>query len=455
MKDGAAILIRASWILSRAGYVSSTRQRGDRTLISWKLSTGTADIGPDVATEAEHQLPHVDPMPCRQDIESSFPEAVMSLTELEDGYTTYMETLRLCAGGEDGAMMPVIMVSHCWQTVDHPDPNGDTLKYVAKALARDMPHYQSWGVHDVGVFLDWSSLYQQTAHVGRTDDQFELFRRAKNQMCVYYAHKLTTVYLVPYEVHQEADALLKSPPSRSERGWPFFEAAACTLFKSKPPPSPYRHPNGTLLSVLPKVVDLAVRPEDIVEVKQQPPPMSAPRFNFLLASKIFTHEDTDVLFVSRLYRKVIEDGYNGQTRFGYARLNWGDDELSELGATLKEVSCSHVLSLDLSYNDLGAVGLEALGGAIAMGALSSLQVLNLSYCTRIHALPESFCELRELQALDLEGCVGLKSLPEGITRLAALKEINIHNCHGLDADALGALPASAVVIRDRRPFTSP
>ena len=117
-----------------------------------------------------------------------------------------------------------------------------------------------------------------------------------------------------------------------------------------------------------------------------------------------------------------------------------------LCAPCAQVSCDAVTELDLSHNDFTIDGLEALGRALKLGALSGLQTLNLSNCTLLRALPEALGELHELQTLRLEGCVGLKSLPSSLHSLGGLRKLYALNCHGLN-DALAALPRSVEVIR--------
>tara|TARA_B110000046_G_C12707473_1_gene279162 strand:+ start:181 stop:333 length:153 start_codon:yes stop_codon:yes gene_type:complete len=48
----------------------------------------------------------------------------------------------------------------------------------------------------VQVFIDWCSIYQQAGSIVRSADEQSRFERAKNKMGVWFAHKLTVVYLV-------------------------------------------------------------------------------------------------------------------------------------------------------------------------------------------------------------------------------------------------------------------
>ena len=131
--------------------------------------------------------------------------------------------------------VPVLVLSHCWERPEHPDPEARTLSALAVVLAGTwgewgsntvprggLPLYRAWGLADVGVFVDWASLYQKP----RSDAQAACFGRALDNMSLWYAHRLTTVLLVWGQ-----DAHLHVP--RTDRGWPYYEQAA-----SPAPPAP-------------------------------------------------------------------------------------------------------------------------------------------------------------------------------------------------------------------------
>ena len=152
--------------------------------------------------------------------------------------------------GERAALeaVPVLVASHCWETPDHPDPEARTLRALAKALAgtwgmtangraspeSGLPLYRAWGLSDVGVFVDWASLYQKP----RSDAQAACFGRALANMSLWYAHRLTTVLLVwgqdahLREYEKDASGTLQRterPNERAGRGWPYYEQAAPSL----------------------------------------------------------------------------------------------------------------------------------------------------------------------------------------------------------------------------------
>lgn len=160
---GDVVLVRASWLLQRAGFV----QCGD---------------GKHNYLWVPHSPPQ--PLPRRQELESQYPEAIMPLDELQAQHRNFrytsQEATSTAAGvahtsnaWADGAnSLPVLTVSHVWETASHPDPEGRTLRIIAAELAdggwdafdeRGMPAgapscglplYRVWGMEDVGVFWD-------------------------------------------------------------------------------------------------------------------------------------------------------------------------------------------------------------------------------------------------------------------------------------------------------------
>lgn len=138
------------------------------------------------------------------------------------------------------------------------------------------------------------------------------------------------------------------------------------------------------------------------------------------------------LLIDCPHSAAIEDGFNSLERLSYGKLGWTDEDVTELGACFQEVSCPHVTELDLSWNDMrSGSGLDAIGTAIAHGALHSLQKLNLINCTAVKTLPENVCELLELQVRALT-----------LTRTLAVFCANCSSCVGGSACRLRQLTYS-------------
>ena len=133
--------------------------------------------------------------------------------------------------------------------------------------------------------------------------------------------------------------------------------------------------------------------------------------------------------VAGLYRRTMEEGFGGLTELRYQHVGWGDAEWAELWATLREVACPGVVTLDLSDNE-ELHSAEALSG---IGELKALQHLNLHRCMGLTTLPDAIGQLSALQHLNLESCTGLTALPDAIGQLSALQRLNLGGCWGLTA----------------------
>ena len=278
--------VRATWLLARAGYTQTRRERaGGRVIVSWKLPAKA--VGATAAPEASAPLPY------RQQLEESEPGAFLPPEELTTAHTALLGTLQSVADAaankfspatlDDASALPVILVSHTWRSPEHADPRGETLKQVAAQLARDLPIIHPWGVEDVGrqshtrdariplrsrcpappvprapprplhrvcvllqvgVFLDWCCLPQETPAHPRTPEQAQLTTRALNQMGLWFSHTRTTVYLAratEEDVQGKVVPLPPLEPPREERGWPYFEEAVVELFKVRRRARAHKH----------------------------------------------------------------------------------------------------------------------------------------------------------------------------------------------------------------------
>lgn len=73
------------------------------------------------------------------------PEALITVGELREIYAKSKVRYQ---------SLPFISVSHYWRTKKHPDPKGETLALIAKALKAQWPNYQKYGVTDLGIFFE-------------------------------------------------------------------------------------------------------------------------------------------------------------------------------------------------------------------------------------------------------------------------------------------------------------
>ena len=242
VRDGDVLLVKASWLLRRAGFEEKAQEPVDGDdFIKWECVTGP------------------EPLPNRQQIEA-MPEAerlnvIMTAEEIEAGHRAFRHiadeaTKDWDDWDHDLDALPVVAVSQCWEEPSHPDGACRTLLQVANALAGEwrgedpisgLELFRDWGFKDIGVFFDWCSLYQNKP-VTRTTKQEEVFQRALSNMSLWYAHKLTTVYLIwgqddflrRYQLTDGQLIRTQAPLPRSRRGWPFYEESMSLLLKDPP-----------------------------------------------------------------------------------------------------------------------------------------------------------------------------------------------------------------------------
>jgi len=435
LKSGCLALLSGKWLLQHAGYVGEDIERRGVRKTKWTLKGSCTALPP------------------RQVLEVEAPEAFYTLAAFEAALGAFDEIRAANKADEAGIeAVPAILASHVWETEEHADPEGVVLGRVAANLARQMQTYQAWGFDDVGIFLPWACMYQSvpSGTFTRTPEQEKQHAIAQQELPIWIAHKMTTVY----QLHDQA---VTPPPP--EHAWVCFTDALCALFKDIPPTKPFKVKYDQLMPIWSKIIDLSdeevaldtsgINPQAGTPKKR--PPLSAPHFVEQLKPKFLYPKDAkDRTHLEHYYRFAIEDGFNSLEHLQYSKLSWTDDDVAELASCFMEVSMPHVLDLDLSWNDMrSGKGLEAIGLAISIGALHSLQKLNLINCTAIKELPESIGELLELQAIYLDGCVQLRSMPKSMTKLASLKTLQIINCHLLFDEELTHMPTSCQIVRTR------
>merc|ERR1712232_504557 len=115
--------------------------------------------------------------------------------------------------------LPFVALSYFWRTPAHPDPNGETLSMVCKALKFLWNDFEAMNYSDMSMFIDWCSLFQAP----RTQEQQTLFLKSLANINLYYAHQATKVFCV---TSGEADGL-----TYWDKGWTSFEYNVSTLIK--------------------------------------------------------------------------------------------------------------------------------------------------------------------------------------------------------------------------------
>ncbi|CAK0825261.1 unnamed protein product [Prorocentrum cordatum] len=161
-------------------------------------------------------------------------------------------------GGRGGAdkVLPIVTISFCWDTREHPDPTGQQLKRIVDTLNVEKEKYvRSGGFSEMGIFWDWASLLQgdlekvreakgaalaagkseedaETAgwDAFRTPDEKAAFGHALRQtMDLWYAHQGTTVFLLTQHPRERGS---QRPTGYDESGWPTYERCSAEQIKN-------------------------------------------------------------------------------------------------------------------------------------------------------------------------------------------------------------------------------
>ena len=150
----------------------------------------------------------------RQEIEAEVPDAFIGVSDAQ-------QLPRLPNGA-----LPVLVVSHVWQDMHDPDPDGQQAIELLSLLERNLS-----GVAEAAIFVDQMSLYQhdRIRDRERTAEQQAAFISGLDLMNILFVHALCPVVVLN----------LANPDAKSDarsvyfgRGWPWAEFRLATLLKS-------------------------------------------------------------------------------------------------------------------------------------------------------------------------------------------------------------------------------
>ena len=274
------------------------------------------------------------------------PEATITVDELR--------AIHKASKCEYGAL-PVIALSHFWRTKEHPDPDGETLELVIESLERQWEEFQSKGVTDLGIIVDWCALWQTP----RTPEQDVAFKAGLKGINQWYAHRGTTVWLVT------AGADRVKGLSYWDKGWTLFEFALAMLIKPA---------NSSRMKDWAQVVDLGKSERAQTEFAR--PALSEPLAFFgghTYGAKTYTNGADRDNIVAPKFRETMFEVMGGVCELNFNKLKWGDAEVEALAVVLP--LCRQLSKLQLALNSFGDAGMIALSSA--MGAMAHLQVSSL------------------------------------------------------------------------------
>jgi len=113
--------------------------------------------------------------------------------------------------GQRQVAIPLIAVSHYWRTKDQPDPHGETLAILKTALDQRWDEFTRCGVSDLGIFFDFSSLFQHP----RTEEQARIFGKSLKGINLWYdAHQHTMAHASAHHGLPAHDGACKCSPRR-------------------------------------------------------------------------------------------------------------------------------------------------------------------------------------------------------------------------------------------------
>jgi len=273
----------------------------------------------------------------------------------------------------EGEWLRVIVLSYPWLQPGHPDPHGESLRLVAKALnlyVQDSLGYANSG-RPYGVLIDFTALPQAP----RSEDESSTFRLALPALNVFYSHPHTIVLKVttfPEGYPNNPKFEYKLPAGANtvnymERGWCFAESAMSGLVKAS---------NRVLdLSKLKRPESVSLWAEILASKSGRAPPLHPGDFKQELDTKTFTSKKGDFEKVAKLYADAFERHLQGAEELDFSGLKWDVGNLHKL---LKALESNKTLtSLDLGGNTLGTEGAVALGQFLK--AHRTIQLLDLCH----------------------------------------------------------------------------
>ena len=376
-------------------------------LLKWEWMEKRADKLRSATTDEERRALA---LPRRQDLERDEPDAFYSAEELRQLETNYSSAIQL-------TQLPIVSVSHAWETSVHPDPRGANLLLLVDAIkrAQTTPEKDPDGQDvillpsSLAVFFDFCSLFQRdptlfeasetpeakeegeerdafiaalkakTAFYGgeaydksRSEAEGRPFKAALDNMEVWYAHAGTTVVL-----------LTETPEGSSAvayllRGWPTFESSVAMLIK------PYL---GGF--TWPSLIDVSLRKS----LCKRFAPRTPDGMHKLLMEKKFTN-GADREVVVKLYTNVAERCIYPAKELDYYGMSFGDEEMTVLCEWFPK--CEVVKKLDLMRNAFTATGWDLLAEVVGReGAMPKLKRI-AAYGNKAHPSAElrEACEKR-------------------------------------------------------------
>lgn len=260
----------------------------------------------------------------------------------------------------------------------------------------------------------WTSLYQEP----RTKEQLVIFKESLAAINLWYAHRLTTVYIVS---GGEVDGL-----TYADKGWTSFEYLLANLVKTA---------NTTNAKDWPLLLDLGYDNPEVGAGKRVPPAEPLAFYaGHAFGAKVYTNGADRDKIVAPKFRATIEEVLSSVQELNFNGAGWAIAEVEQLVAALP--LCRRLTKLLLGRNQMGDEAMAVLSGVSARGALASLKRLALNSNqigdTGMSALAGACANgaLPALKAIDLQdnliGDGGMQALSDSLSK-GALDKVTIIN----------------------------
>jgi len=253
---------------------------------------------------------------------------------------------------------PIVALSYCWLTPEHPDPEGEQLATLCKVVRVCLMYFRSvCGISDIAIFLDWCSLFQHQGG-GMSGEQRNAFKRGLRNVNLWYAHVETQVWLLT-KLPQRCTAV----KAFDERGWPVFERGVSGLIT-----------HYDAFFDIGSFTEEGCRSGDTKQIcnTSRQPPLTPLEFTVVLETKSFT-SGADHSIVQTKYDANIPRGNHRDGQAAVRCLGWADSEITILAKALP--FCMSLKELHLSSNQIGDAGAIVLADAI--GKSSTMEALGL------------------------------------------------------------------------------
>jgi len=287
----------------------------------------------------------------------------------EDAFITLSELKSI---GCPAAALPIIEISHAWLHPDHPDPKGEYLSLLGKAL-------QAYtGGQRYGVFYDYLSLHQHPnvkEGIKRTDAEDQLFKQGVLALSSLFAHRKTTMFRISkfpkgypedYDLPKGANVA-----PYYNRAWCFAESCWASLTK-----------DAEFCLEVSKFTESMLTRDDVVrnckQMGRKTPPLLPAEFASELHSKQFTRKPRDeTALLLDMYKAAFQGQFGRSIALNYSSLAWGNKELIHLAKGIEVAVPVRLKGIYLFDNQISCEGLKSLSKAMSRLVLANVEELSL------------------------------------------------------------------------------